>query len=299
MALARSTENSIDAMVRDATRDAGIIPNKVNHVYQDEHDRAELVAALADIFRDKLGNRHNSDYPISQTNFEPKRWAEPIHTQLEALTGYTKGCNVKSAYVQRRLTEPVPPHFTRVVVPSLRYLARYRNIAPYGPPYPLVEFVCEVLEKAVPDGAFGGWRRLALYDKLRSKVEQQWLETRQSFEAKADSDVLILDVDLANYRLGAKSKTLHTPQRDEVQVSWDDSHINLSTIDLGWIIALNPRRLSKSTDLGVYSLVEAYHYSNYYNREPLGFYFSQGQVSLRWLPFREQNPGLAAGIARI
>ncbi len=112
----------------------------------------------------------------------------------------------------------------------------------------------------------------------RIQCIQKLVDKRKELEMSTPGDILILDVDLGNSYAG------WTPRKAREDIIWHKNRLSLSSVDLGWILLINPRRLQRNIDLSVDSVMEEYYSEDRGWVTNLFFYFRGGKLEFgyRW-----------------
>jgi len=236
-------------------------------------------------FFKKLFKRINTkNYPfkedaiLKQERFEPAEWSISIEEQLYlSQNSYIIGAKADTNYIKKRLGDPKIKGLARVAVPKLSYLARINNIKnPYADIGVLIEHVCELIFNQ-RQGKFTHYRKGQLGPN-RIQCIQKLVDRRREFEMSIPGDILILDVDLGNKYAG------WTPRRAREDVIYNQKCIALSSVDLCWILLVNPSRLHRNVDLSIDSVMEEYYSEDRGWVTNLFFYFRGGKLEFgyRW-----------------
>jgi hypothetical protein len=191
------------------------------------------------------------DTILRQERFEPPEWGRPLEAQLETLMTYLPSLKPDLAYFEKRKSDESPEKTHKVLIPKLSYLGEENNVEnPYAEIGVLVEQVCAFLAQQ-RDGQFTHYRRGALGpDRIR--CIQQIVDVRKKLERESQGDVLVLDVDMGNRYAG------WTPRRARSNSLIKKNQLALSSVDLAWILLLNPNRLQGNTDLSIDAVMEEY-----------------------------------------
>lgn len=222
------------------------------------------------------------DYPfvedaiLAQERFEPTEWAESLEVQIDKLKRFLPNIQVNEQYIESK-SGKLSKNFHRVVVPKFEYLQKIVNASdPYNEIGLLIEFACKLLSHE-RDGKFTHYREGQL-GLNRIKIIPELANRRKKIETRVEGDVLVLDVDLGNKFAG------WTPRRARERIIRSKKYLALSSVDLCWILLLNPGRLQTNVDLSVDSVMEEYLSEDRGWVTNLFFYFRGGKLEFgyRW-----------------
>ena len=240
-----------------------------------------------------MTNDYEDDVVLRQEFFEPNNWVYPILMQLDLLQKtYLAEIEVDSNYVAKRLTDPTPKGCFKVAVPKIDFLGRINCLKdPYFEIGVLIEQVCVLLNEQ-RKGKFTHYRKDQLSPNRISCVKKL-VNRRKKLEFDVPGDVLILDVSLGGHYAG------WTPRRAREEIAFHDNQFALSSVDLGWILLLNPNRFRHCDDLSVDSVMEEYFSEDRSWECVLFFYFRGGKLEFgyRWGRRAYMDSGAAIAIA--
>jgi hypothetical protein len=200
-------------------------------------------------------NPFYADVAQTQASFEPENWVTPIRTQLDLLTRvYFPTAMADQDYLEQRLADPQVEHFVRVAFPKIAFYERlyglkdgYKQIGiPIGG-------ICDHLAE---QRALTNYRRGQL-DPYRVYFHPETEEARRQYEEGIPGDVMIVDVDLANWVLGG-GKECHSPRWSREEVLIGSDLFALSATDVGVTVLTNPNRLQRLGDLCIDAVAEVY-----------------------------------------
>ncbi len=197
-------------------------------------------------------NAFREDIILKQERFEPQSWALPVAEQLMLLQKkYFADLKIDPAYLKERCSRPLKKGYSRVAVPKIQFLAKHIGVHdPYLNIGVLVEDVAVHLNEQRA-GLFTHYRKGQLgTDRIRS-IPLLALR-REKFEETVPGDVLILDVDLGNQYAG------WTTRRAREDICQKLNLLALSSVDVGWILVINPNRLQDHMDLSIDDVMEEY-----------------------------------------
>lgn len=210
----------------------------------------KLVRIIQNFFKQRRGI-FKEDAILRQERFEPSEWVRDIHSQIDALRKLLPDIKLDDAYMYNVANTKPHNNLSRVVVPKIEYLARINNVQlPYDNIGPLIEHACGITQLQ-RDGKFTHYRKGQLGTN-RIKTIDAVSKKRLNLESTTHGDVLVLDVDLGNSYAGwttrrARSNIINTPDL-----------LALFSVDILWILLLNPNRLQSNTDLSIDSVAEEY-----------------------------------------
>lgn len=212
----------------------------------------ELVREALEIIREEdVGlPSFREDHILQQERFEAPEWVRSLDAQIDTLREYLPNIHPDKAYIEKRKNDISPKGTVKVIVPKLNFLAEENNLEnAYDRIGVLIEQVCAFLDTQ-REGKFTHYRKGAL-EPDRVRCIQQVVDQRKIHEEKIPGDVMVLDVDMGNSYAGwtprrARSSTLQKHQ------------LALSSVDVAWILLLNPDRLQKNTDLSIDAVMEEY-----------------------------------------
>lgn len=300
MSLTKGNMRALIAMLKEACKAAGACAKRFQEMYVDAELRTKFVTRLTSLIQEMFGrfNPFNTDATVKQTFYEPKNWARPLDEQLELLRVYLPNAWVDPEYLAQRQAEPVPTGFTRVVVPKLAYVQTHLGLEDiYAEIGVAIEHVCGEHEQK--HGAkFKNWRKGELTPN-RVRCHEQAAERRRQAEAAVAGDILILDVDLANKTLGGKENICHTPRWSREEIGLSDNLMDLSSVDVGWILLLNEQRLTKYEDLAIDVTLEEYFWGADGWVGSLCWHFNDGQLRFSSGDGYCADEGCATGVARL
>lgn len=220
----------------------------------------------------------SEDIILKQERFEPAEWAIPIEEQIKLLQEkYLAGARMDPDYKNKIQNMAIQNGFVRIAIPKLSYLARINRIKnPYSDIGALIEQVCELLFMQ-RQGKFTHYRKGQLKPD-RIQCIKKLADRRKIIEKNVPGDIMILDVDLGNIYAG------WTPRRARENIICNQKQIALSSVDLGWIILINPDRFQRNVDLSVDSVMEEYYSTERGWVTNLFFYFRGGKLEFgyRW-----------------
>ncbi|MFO0826153.1 MAG: hypothetical protein U0792_24060 [Gemmataceae bacterium] len=218
------------------------------------------------------------DVILTQERFEPASWSRPLDEQIRLLQDvHLPGIVVDADYQATRVKQPLAVHRVRVAVPKLAYLAhRLGQDDPFTRIGVLIEQVCELLDEQ-RQGKFTHYRKGQLLPN-RIQVIPELTARRIALEESVPGDILILDVDLGNTYAG------WTPRRARGQIIHSPDQLALTSVDIGWILLLNPDRFQCNTDLSVDSVAEEYFSEDRGWVTVLFYYYRGGKLEFgyRW-----------------
>lgn len=222
--------------------------------------------------------RYDEDAILLQERFEPKNWNMPTEKQLELIEkNYLIGTKIDYGYVKQALSKPVINGLVRVAVPKLSFLAKFNNIKdPYLDVGVLIEQACVLLIEQ-RQGKFTHYRKGQLGSN-RIQCIKKLIERRKNIEKNIPGDILILDIDMGNIYAG------WTPRRARESIICNKDQMALSSVDLCWILLLNPDRFQCNVDLSVDSVMEKYYSEDRGWVTNLFFYHRGGKLEFgyRW-----------------
>jgi hypothetical protein len=197
-------------------------------------------------------HRFEKDIVLEQAFFEPKDWANSLDEQLKLLQNkYIVGAKIDPKYLEKMINKPLLKGFVRVAVPKLSFLAKLNNVNdPYNEIGVLIESVCDLLEKQ-REGKFTHYRKGQL-NQIYIRCIKEIALKRKLMEDKIPGDILILDVSIGGAYAG------WTPRRAREDIMNRDDLAALFSVDLAWIILLNPNRFQHCDNLSVDSVAEEY-----------------------------------------
>jgi hypothetical protein len=286
MALTSGNRRALAGLSRVAEQNAEADPRRFQTMYESPA-KGGFLEELTALYQKHFGrfNPFNGDEAKKQAYWEPKGWARSLDEQLELLRVYLPKAWVDPEYLAQRQAEPVPAGFVRVAVPKLAYLESILRPADLESEKPwdiyehigvAIEHVCGEHEQK--SGArFKNWRKNELGSD-RVRCHEQAAIRRRTAEATVPGDVMILDVDLSNRTLGGKDKICHTPRWSREEIGLTDHLMDLSAVDVGWILILNEDRLSKYEDPAIDVTLEEYFWGGYGWVISLCWYFHDGQL---------------------
>jgi len=232
------------------------------------------------------------DAILKQERFEPAEWAIPLADQLKLLEEtYLIATKADPAYIKERLSHANKNGLVRVAVPKLVYLAKINNIKnPYSEIGVLIEQICALLFKQRQE-KFTHYRKGQLGSN-RIQCIKKLIDRRKYIEASVPGDILILDVDLGNIYAG------WTTRRARENIICHQEQMALSSVDLGWILLLNPDRFQRNIDLSVDSVMEEYYSEDRGWVTNLFFYFRGGKLEFgyRWNRRAYFDSGVAVAV---
>lgn len=232
------------------------------------------------------------DVILPQERFENPEWCKDLATQIKKLKEIHPNLQVDPEYFAKREKDISPENTKRVIIPKLAFLAKENGIDnPYDDIGVLVEQVCAQLD-IQREGKFTHYRKGQL-GQDRIKIIPQIAEQRKKLEASVPGDALILDVDMGNTYAG------WTPRRARAQSIIEADQIALSSVDVGWILTLNPNRLEKNTDLSIDSVMEEYLSLDRGWVTVLFFYYRGGKLEFGYRWNRRQYFDCGAAIAKL
>lgn len=285
-------------LIRTCATRAGVCGDRFQAILEDADLRKACEEDLIAVLAKHIGrfNPFNKDATTKQTFFEPKNWARPIKDQIESLEVYLSGITVDPDYLAKRMAEPVPAGFTRVAVPKLAFLQKFLEVddiyAQIGKP---IEHVTETLEGKHGD-KFKNWRKGELgTDRVR--CHEAAAAQRKLAEEAVPGDILILDVDLGNRTLGGKDKLCHTPRWSREEIGISENLMHLSAVDVGWMLVINPDRLTKYEDLSIDVTLEEYFWDGRGWVHSLCFDWIDGQLHFDHRYAAVAYKHFAAGVA--
>lgn len=237
----------------------------------------KLIQALAKKIN-YLQYQFKEDVILKQERFEPTEWAISLEEQLDLLQDtYLIGAKADDGYIKKRMLDAKIKGCFRVAVPKLSYLAKINNLKnPYSDIGVLIEQVCELLF-IQREEKFTHYRKGQL-GQNRIQCIQKLVDERRDLEMSTPGDILVLDVNLGNNYAG------WTPRRAREDIIHDKNKLALSSVDLGWILLLNPNRFQRNIDLSVDSVMEEYLSEDRGWVTNLFFYFRGGKLEFgyRW-----------------
>lgn len=300
MSLTKGNMRALIAMLKEACKAAGACAKRFQEMYVDAALRANFVQRLTSLIQECFGrfNPFNTDATVKQAYNEPKNWARPLDEQLELLRVYLPNAWVDPEYLAQRQAEPVPAGFTRVVVPKLAYLQQHLGLDDvYTQIGAAIEHICS--EHEGKHGAkFKNWRKGELGSD-RVRCHEQAAIRRREAEAAVPGDILILDVDLANKTLGSKERLCHTPRWSREEIGLSDNLMDLSSVDVGWILLINEARLTKYEDLAIDVTLEEYFWDDDGWVDSLYWCFGDEQLRFSYWSGYCADEDFAAGVARL
>ena len=254
---------ALHILISSCANRAGVASDRFQAMYEDASLRSKFELELTELLARHVGrfNRFNQDATTRQVCFEPKNWALPIREQIDVLRNHLPGCVMHGGYLGKRLAKPVPAGLTRVVVPKFDYLRRLLCVTDvYGEIGVPIEYVCAGLEAKYGTG-FMNCRKGGLTRAI-VRCHAVGVARRKQAEAAIPGDIMILDVDLNNRIFGGKKKVCHTMRwsKEEIAISADLMHV--SSVDIGWILLLNPGRVKRYGFLSVQSTLEEYFWQD-------------------------------------
>ena len=287
----------------ESSLDTSLESDRFQKVFRDKKKKEEFIEAYGTAISAVLTqwfswmNPFKDDSTSVQTRFEPVGWAEPIANQIETLGVYLTGIQGDSGYLQKRLNEELPEGFVRVAVPKLAFLQTrlllqdvYIEI---GQP---IEHVCEALGRK-HGKKFKNCREGELGPK-RVRCNEVAMARRKAFEETVPGDIIILDVDLANLTLSDK-KLCHMPRWSREEITHAVNLLHLSSVDIGWILVVNPKRLVRDEDLAIDATLEEYCLGSFGWVNSLIFYFHACQLLFGNRVASNFGSWCAAGVARL
>lgn len=222
--------------------------------------------------------RFREDVILKQERYEPAEWALPLEKQLDLLQNtYLVGAKADNDYAKERINSTKSKGLTRIAIPKLSYLAKIKDVKnPYSNIGIFIEQICELLFIQRQE-KFTHYRKGQL-GQNRIQCIQKLVDKRRDLEMSIPGDILILDVDLGNYYAG------WTPRRAREDIIHRQDRFALSSVDLGWILLINPNRFQRNVDLSVDSVMEEYYSEDRGWVTNLFFYFRGGKLEFgyRW-----------------
>lgn len=221
----------------------------------------------------------SSDVILEQEFFEPYGWAHPIEEQIKLLQEvYLIGSSADKGYVSERLRSRTPEGFVKVAVPKLEFLGRCAdlNINPYNSIGVLIEQVCALLSSS-RKGKFTHYRKGQL-EPTHVRCIQGLISRRIELELSIPGDILVLDVSLGSQYVG------WTPRRARENIILQNKQLALSSVDIAWILLVNPDRFQHCDHLSVDSVMEEYFSDDRLWECVLFFYFRGNKLEFgyRW-----------------
>jgi len=219
-----------------------------------------------------------NDIVLEQAFFEPKDWIKSLDEQLKLLQEkYLIGAMIDLQYLEKRVNDPLPKGFVRVAIPKLSFLANLNKVDdPYIKIGTLIEHVCNLLEKQ-RKGKFTHYRKGQLEQNCIRCIKIIALR-RKLIEENIPGDILILDVNTGGRYTG------WTPRRARCDITSKNNRTALFSVDLAWIILLNPDRFQHCDNLSVDSVAEEYFSEDRTWECVLFFYYRGGKLEFgyRW-----------------
>lgn len=240
-------------------------------------------------------NRYESDSVYQQTHFETAWWARPLPKQIEILSSYLPGIQVDQQYLIRRRSDPIPYGFTKIAVSKFDFLERFLQMddiyAQIGLP---IRQICDLLEAKY---AVDKSKEFCVkdFDADRVRCDERAVIDRKELEKKVPGDILILDVDLNNQTLGDKFRLCHSPRWSREEINHRNDLLHLSSVDIGWILLVNEKRLNHFQSLSIDSTFEEYLPPRY--QSSLNFCFRGDQLRFDSRRAEFSYGHLAAGVA--
>lgn len=226
---------------------------------------------------DTVRLRYEQDVILKQEFFEPNGWARPIEDQMLSLRGIFPDIRINHQYFLKKVSSPRIDGTARVIVPKKSYLASKNDLRdPYSRIGILIEQACSFLNDS-RHGEFTHYRRGQLSSD-RIRCIRELINRRKHLEASVPGDVLILDVSLGGEYAG------WTPRRARGNIVSRNDQIALSSVDIAWIVLINPNRFHHCNDLSVDSVMEEYFSEDRAWECVLFFYFRGGRLEFgyRW-----------------
>lgn len=282
MALTTGNLRALALISKLAEKNAGTIPERFQAMY--ESSEKDAFQEELTVLYQKFFGRYNpfyKDHISGQGYFEPKNWAMPIGLQVETLGIYLTGIATDPSYLAKRLSEPVPVGFTRVAVPKLAYLQKILRIPDvYAQIGKSIEYVCGILEGKQGSRFMNFCNEELTPEHVR--CNERAAAQRKQAEGVVPGDILILDVDLGNRTLGGKEKLFHTQRYNREEIGLFEILMHLSAVDVGWILALNPDRLTKFEDLSIFVTLEEYFWVQNGWENSLFYEWDRGHLGFNW-----------------
>lgn len=217
-----------------------------------------------------------SDVILKQQFFEPVEWEKPIKKQIEILKRYLPEMELNSEYIRNRISKKSPKGFVKIAIPKMDYLGRINNADPYLEIGVLIEQACDLIGKQRKN-KFTHYRKGRL-SSSHIRCIRELVKKRKRFEKSVPGDILILDVSLGTYYVG------WTPRGARENIISNENQLALSSVDLAWILLVNPKRFRYCDDLSVDSVMEEYFSQDRKWECVLFFYFRGGKLEFgyRW-----------------
>ena len=223
------------------------------------------------LFKNRI-RKYKEDVILRQERFEPGGWVEPLEIQIQKLKEYFPSIIIPDLNLFKK-----KKGYSQVVIPKISFLSKYLKVlSPYDNIGVLIEDVCSKL-MIDRNNKFTHYRHNELgRDRILSV--DSIVSQREEYEINNLGDVLILNVDMGNKYAG------WTPRRARASMIINKRELPLFTVDICWIVLLNPSRFSRNIDLSVDSVAEIYQSLDRGWVTNLFMYFRGGKLELgyRW-----------------